>query len=82
MEMVGGMARREPGKTLRLTRVRIHHLESSVQDQGFRVQRENVERRISNAQSRKRLGLTRRNFLKMVKANFIAAREIVIEFVF
>jgi hypothetical protein len=37
---------------------------------------------IEGIEPRKRVRLTRLNFLKMGKANFIAACEIVIEFVF
>src|SRR5947199_8081826 len=35
-----------------------------------------------NIEPRKRLRLTRANFFEIVKANFVAAREIMIEFVF
>ena len=35
-----------------------------------------------NTEPRKRLRLTRANFFEIVKANFVAAREIMIEFVF
>jgi hypothetical protein len=47
---------------------------------------ENAERPTSNierrSEPRKRLRLTRLIFLEMGKANFVATREIVIEFVF
>jgi hypothetical protein len=65
MEMVGGMARREPGKTLRLTRVRIHHLESSVQDQGFRIQDSEGKRRTPNIQ-RPTPNIERRSELRVI----------------